>query len=76
VVTLVTLGTLFALLYWKTGSLLPCIALHAINNSIAYGVMQDWTWQIPVLMAASLTICGIAVFGAMRFWRVPALARA
>jgi membrane protease YdiL (CAAX protease family) len=72
VVTLVTLGTVFALLFWKTGSLLPCIALHAINNSIAYGVMQDWTWEIAILMPAALATCALAVFLALRFWRVPA----
>ena len=75
VITLVTLGTLFALLYWKTGSLLPCIALHAINNSIAFGTMQDWTWEIPVLVVAALAVCGLAVLLAARFWRVPALPR-
>ena len=75
IITLVTLGTLFALLFWKTGSLLPCIALHAINNSVAFGVMQDWTWEIPLLMTASLAACGLVAAGAVRFWRVPALGR-
>ena len=75
VITLVTLGTLFALLFWKTGSLLPCIALHAINNSIAFGTMQDWTWEIAILMPAALAACGLAVLLAVRFWRVPTLAR-
>ena len=27
----------------RTGSLYPCIALHCLNNSIAFGVSQDWT---------------------------------
>lgn len=75
IITLITLGTLFALLFWKTGSLLPCIALHAINNSLAFGAMQGWDWQIAILLPASLAACGLAVFLAMRFWRVPALAR-
>jgi membrane protease YdiL (CAAX protease family) len=75
IITLITLGTLFALLFWKTGSLLPCIGLHAINNSVAFGVMQDWSWQILALMAASLALCGLAVLALVRFWRVPALAR-
>jgi uncharacterized protein len=75
VITLVTLGTLFALLFWKTGSLLPCIALHAINNSVAFGAMQDWTWEIAILMPAALAACALAVFLAVRFWRVPTLAR-
>jgi hypothetical protein len=69
IVTLVFLGTAFALLYWKTGSLLPCIALHAVNNSVAFGLMQDWTWEIAVLLPLSLAACGLAVWAAMRFWR-------
>jgi membrane protease YdiL (CAAX protease family) len=72
IVTLVTLGTLFALLFYKTRSLIPCIALHAINNSVAFGVMQHWSWQIPVLMVCSLTLCAVVVWLAIRFWRVPA----
>jgi len=48
-------GAALCLLYWRTGSLLPCIVLHALNNSLALGVSQDWTWEIPLLMAGA---CG------------------
>lgn len=57
------LGFLLCVLRWKTGSLLPCIAVHAINNSIAFGVNQaDWNaWQVVLLIiganAACLLIC-------------------
>lgn len=68
-VTLSSFGIILALLFWKTGSLIPCIVLHAINNSVAFGVMQEWTWQIPVLMAASLGICGLVIALAIRLWR-------
>ena len=44
------------LLYWFTGSLLPCIALHAVNNAIVMSVGGDWTWQIPVALAACTTL--------------------
>ncbi len=44
------------LLYWRTGSLYPCIALHALNNSLAFGVSQKWDWQIPLVMVGSLTV--------------------
>jgi membrane protease YdiL (CAAX protease family) len=40
-------------LYQRTGSLYPCIALHALNNSLAFGVTQGWGWQIPLLMLGS-----------------------
>ena len=33
-------GALLCLLYHRTGSLLPCMALHALNNSLALGVSQ------------------------------------
>ena len=38
---LALLGFIFCLVYEKTGSLYPCIAMHAINNSIAYGAQAD-----------------------------------
>jgi CAAX protease family protein len=53
-------GVVLCLLYDRTGSLYPCIALHCVNNSIAFGVGEHWGWQIPVvLVAALLTITGI-----------------
>ena len=38
---LALLGFMFCLVYERTGSLFPVIALHAINNAIAYGVQTD-----------------------------------
>ena len=38
---LAVLGIGFCLLYELTGSLYPCIALHAFNNAIAYGTGAD-----------------------------------
>jgi membrane protease YdiL (CAAX protease family) len=52
-------GALLCLLYWRTGSLLPCIAVHAINNSVAYGVSQSWTWQIAPVTIGALATCGL-----------------
>jgi uncharacterized protein len=51
---LAVLGFALCLLYAHTGSLLPCIALHALNNSLAFGVTQGWTWQIPLVMVGAL----------------------
>jgi membrane protease YdiL (CAAX protease family) len=36
------------LLFWFTGSLLPSICLHAINNAIAACVLLGWSWQVPI----------------------------
>lgn len=58
-VDLVPLGVLgvgLCLLYRATGSLYPCIAVHCVNNSIAFGSLENWSWQIPVLLAASLLL--------------------
>ena len=58
-VPLAVFGFGLCLLYWKTGSLYPCIALHAINNSIAFGVTQSWDWQIPLVVIGSLGTIGL-----------------
>jgi membrane protease YdiL (CAAX protease family) len=50
------LGFGLCLLYLYTGSLYPCIAAHSVNNSIAFGSLEDWGWQIPVLMVAALAL--------------------
>src|SRR5919202_2616050 len=55
-VPLGVLGVGLCLLYAWTGSLLPCIALHAINNAIAFGVTQDWTWQIPLTAVVAIAV--------------------
>jgi membrane protease YdiL (CAAX protease family) len=56
VADLVPLGVLgFGLcwLYMRTGSLYPCIAVHAFNNCLAFGELEGWSWhRIPVLVVA------------------------
>jgi membrane protease YdiL (CAAX protease family) len=49
-VPLAAFGIALCLLYVRTRSLYPCIALHALNNSLAFGVSQSWDWQIPLVM--------------------------
>jgi membrane protease YdiL (CAAX protease family) len=59
---LVPLGVLgFALcfLYRRTGSLYPCIAVHSLNNSFAFGALEKWGWQIPLLMVGSLALIAL-----------------
>jgi len=56
---LAALGVAFCLLYEKTGSLYPCIGLHAFNNMIAYSVSTSdeggWAVSVPLGLA---TIAG------------------
>jgi membrane protease YdiL (CAAX protease family) len=57
-------GFSLCLLRERTGSLYPGVALHCMNNSLAFGVSQHWGWQIPVLFACSLgliSLVGLAV---------------
>lgn len=57
---LAILGFLLAFLYYRTGSLLPGMGVHAFNNALALGVTLHWEpWQVlvavigaPVLVVA------------------------
>jgi len=55
---LAVLGIVLCFVYWKTGSLLPGIALHLTNNTIALCVALNWTWQGPVLWAGAMLAAG------------------
>jgi len=54
------LGFIFCLVYERTGSLYPVIALHALNNAIAYGVtVEDASVSLvlgPLMLLACATI--------------------
>jgi len=62
-VPLAVFGFGLCLLYERTRSLYPCIALHALNNSVALGLTQKWTWEIlPTMVGsviASLTLAAL-----------------
>ncbi|MDP2710487.1 MAG: type II CAAX endopeptidase family protein [Solirubrobacteraceae bacterium] len=55
-VPLAIFGVGLCLLYEWSGSLYPSIALHALNNSIALGVLLSWSWQIPAMMVGSTIV--------------------
>ena len=46
-VPLAGLGFGLCLLYRCTGSLYPCIAAHALNNSLAFASLEGWGWPAP-----------------------------
>ncbi len=58
-VPLAGLGFGLCLLYRYTGSLYPCMVAHSLNNSVAFGSLEGWGWQIPVLAGASLAMIGL-----------------
>jgi len=49
-VPLAILGFMLCIVRWKTGSLLPCIALHAINNALAFGITEKWSGGATLLL--------------------------
>jgi membrane protease YdiL (CAAX protease family) len=67
-VPLAIFGFLLCLLRERTGSLYPCIALHCANNSLAFGVSQDWGWEIPVLLVAALSLIALAALVVRARW--------
>jgi membrane protease YdiL (CAAX protease family) len=59
---LAVLGMALALLYWRTKSLYPGMALHCMNNVLAFGVAQNWGWQIPVVAIGSLAMIALLLY--------------
>jgi membrane protease YdiL (CAAX protease family) len=67
-VPLAFFGFLLCVIYDRTRSLYPCIALHAINNSIAFGVGEKWDWQIPLVLAGALAVITATMLTVRRAW--------
>lgn len=55
-------GVGLCLLYWRTQSIIPCMALHALNNSITFGLVKELD---PALFAGVVVLSvGTVVAGA------------
>jgi membrane protease YdiL (CAAX protease family) len=67
-VPLAFFGFVLCLIYERTRSLYPCMALHCINNSIAFGVGEKWGWEIPVVLAGSLATIAAVMYVVSRTW--------
>jgi membrane protease YdiL (CAAX protease family) len=61
-------GFLLCLIYDRTRSLYPCMTLHCVNNSIAFGVGEKWDWQIPLVLVASLAVITSTMLVVRRQW--------
>jgi hypothetical protein len=68
-VPLAFFGFLLCVIYQQTRSLFPCMALHCVNNTIAFGVGEHWGWQIPFVLAGSLVVIAAVMSGAIRTWQ-------
>jgi membrane protease YdiL (CAAX protease family) len=64
-VALGVFGVGLCLLYWRTQSIIPCMALHALNNSITFGVTKDLDGglfaAVVVLSVGTVIAVGTAV---------------
>ena len=69
---LIILGVLLCLLYQRTGSLLPCIALHALNNAISFAVTKEIPVGGAILLVLGSAAAAVAVAAAV-MQRSPAL---
>jgi hypothetical protein len=58
------LGFVLCIVRWRTGSLYPCMALHATNNALALGInQQHWSaLAIVALIAGANLVIGAAVW--------------
>jgi membrane protease YdiL (CAAX protease family) len=66
-VPLAGLGFGLCLLYRYTGSLYPCIAVHSLNNSIAFGGLEYWSLlAVVALMVSALALIALLVRALMR----------
>jgi membrane protease YdiL (CAAX protease family) len=70
-------GFALCLLRERTGSLYPGVALHCMNNSLAFGVSQHWNWQILALLVCALGLISLVALVVRARWTpVPAPAPA
>jgi uncharacterized protein len=66
-IVLFVLGAGLCLLYLRTGSLLPCIGLHALNNAIAFAVTKEMAWSVALVTVVGSVVVSVAI--AMAFLR-------
>jgi membrane protease YdiL (CAAX protease family) len=57
---LAVLGFTFCLVYERTGSLYPVIALHAINNALAFGIQAEG-WEVSAVFGPLMVIACVLV---------------
>src|SRR3954471_4980728 len=62
---LTALGVVFCFVYERTGSIFPTIALHSLNNTIAYGVKTEWGAAL-VVGGAVIAACTYGIVRAPR----------
>ena len=60
-VPIVVIGIGMCLLYHWTGSLYPCIGVHAFSNAIPLAGALDFTWQTSVVIVVGSTLAALTL---------------
>jgi membrane protease YdiL (CAAX protease family) len=68
ILPLAFLGAALCFIREQTQSIYPCMALHCVNNTLALSSNQDWSWQVPVALLASLAVIAGAIWLGVRHW--------
>jgi uncharacterized protein len=63
---LVALGFAFCLAYEATGSILPGVVLHSLNNMVAFGADKDGSWLAGGIVAALVLVLCVTLPGRLR----------
>jgi membrane protease YdiL (CAAX protease family) len=58
---LAVLGVALCWVYERTGSLFPCIAIHALNNTLAYGAGTDNGWPVAGAIGGAMLVACLVV---------------
>jgi membrane protease YdiL (CAAX protease family) len=61
VLVLGLLGVVLCLVLWRTGSLIPCIMLHAFHNSMSFGLTKELPWWGFLLLIAGSVMTTLAI---------------
>jgi uncharacterized protein len=70
VAVLVVFGAALCFVYFKTGSLIPCMALHAFNNAVSFGFTKSLPgWGIALLIVGSVASVVLVAVTIARRWR-------
>lgn len=75
-VPLAFLGFVLCIVRWRTGSLYPCIALHCVNNAIAFASTESWTWWQGALGTLGALACVAGILLVVRRVFTPRVAAA
>ena len=63
---LAALGFALCLMYEATGSILPGVCVHAINNMVAFGVDKQGSWAVGAVVAALVVAACVTAPGRSR----------